>query len=88
MISWLKPKGVTWRDWWASRTNKVISALLVIFLATQSGDVSLTDLGVPAAWEGFFMSAMGIAVALGLFKLRASTDRPLKGRFRQGGTDR
>lgn len=80
MISWIKPKGATWRDWWASRTNKFVSALLAIFLAAQSGAVSLVDLGVPEAWNSFFMSAMGIGVALGLFNLRASTDQPLQGR--------
>lgn len=80
MTRWIKPKGTTWRDWWASRTNKVVSALLAIFLAAQSGAVSLTDLGLPAAWESFFMSGTGICVALGLFRLRADTDSPLQGR--------
>lgn len=80
MISWIKPEGATWRDWWASRTNKFVSALLAVFLAAQSGSVSLVDLGVPEEWNRFFMSAMGIAVALGLFRLRASTDQPLEGR--------
>ncbi len=82
-MRFFKPAGVTWRDWWASRTNKVVSVLLAIFLAAQNGAVSLVDLGIPESWSSFFMSAMGVGIALGLFNLRATTDGPLQGRSKK-----
>ena len=80
VIGFIKPRGASWRDWWASRTNKLTSAILAVFLAIQSGAVNLVDLGVPEDWSRFLMSAMGIAAALGMFNLRSTTDRPLEGR--------
>lgn len=83
MTNLIKPADVSWRDWWASRTNKWISVLLTVFLAAQSGAVSLVDFGVPADWEAWFMSFMGLGVALGFFKLRADTTTPLQGRSKK-----
>ena len=83
MTELIKPKGASWRDWWASRTNKWVSVILAVYLAVQNGGVSLTDLGISEGIENFFMSVVGIGIAVGLFKLRASTSQPLEGRSEQ-----
>ncbi len=80
MISWFKPKNVTWRDWWSSRTNQAITMVTSVYMAIISGAVTLTDLGIPDNWNRFFLSVMGVITALGMFKLRTITTKPLKGR--------
>lgn len=80
MIQAIKPKGATWRDWIASSTNKMATAVFGLYSALLAGNSWLVDLGIPEEWVTRFMAIMGIAVAVGIANRRAVTTEPLEGR--------
>lgn len=81
----IKPKNVSWRDWWASRTNRFNTMVIgfntsvtPVLLSVDEAD--LNALGVSSKWVVIIMLGVNILAALNNQRLRGKTDTALSGR--------